>query len=213
MAYMVFLCFYTYVVLVRLPPTPHWTEYYVIAYISTLMLEKFRQVISKEPHDLMQKLEVWAENRWNVSDSVCGLMFLVGLVLRLQVRVRDAGRVIYCTNIIYWYLKILEILSSDKYLGPLVMMMGKMIKQMAYFVILLLVVLMSFGVCRQAILNPDEEPHWRLARHIFFQVGLWWGGVVVEWGCGGVGLWCGCGGCGCGGMGLWCGRNEAGVEL
>ncbi|MPC82408.1 Transient receptor potential cation channel subfamily M member 3 [Portunus trituberculatus] len=50
------------------------------------------------------------------------------------------------------------------------MMMGKMIKNMAYFVVLLLVVLMAFGVCRQSILYPNEEPHWRLARHIFYQV-------------------------------------------
>lgn len=68
------------------------------------------------------------------------------------------------------YLRILEILSANKYLGPLVMMMGKMIKNMAYFVVLLLVVLMAFGVCRQSILYPNEEPHWRLARHIFYQV-------------------------------------------
>lgn len=74
----------------------------------------------------------------------------------------------------YRYLRILEILSANKYLGPLVMMMGKMIKNMAYFVVLLLVVLMAFGVCRQSILYPNEEPHWRLARHIFYQVGCLW---------------------------------------
>ena len=50
------------------------------------------------------------------------------------------------------------------------MMMGKMVKNMAYFVVLLLVVLMAFGVCRQSILFPEEEPSWRLAREIFYQV-------------------------------------------
>ena len=39
---------------------------------------------------------------------------------------------------------------------------------MLYFVIIMLVVLMSFGVSRQAILHPDEEPTWRLARNIFY---------------------------------------------
>lgn len=81
------------------------------------------------------------------------------------------------------YLRILEILSANKYLGPLVMMMGKMIKNMAYFVVLLLVVLMAFGVCRQSILYPNEEPHWRLARHIFYQVGPSWHlPRVASWG-------------------------------
>lgn len=39
---------------------------------------------------------------------------------------------------------------------------------MLYFVVIMLVVLMSFGVARQAILHPDEEPSWRLARNIFY---------------------------------------------
>lgn len=39
---------------------------------------------------------------------------------------------------------------------------------MMYFVIIMLVVLMSFGVARQAILHPNEDPSWMLARNIFF---------------------------------------------
>ena len=38
---------------------------------------------------------------------------------------------------------------------------------MIYFIVILLVVLMSFGVSRQAIRFPDEEPKWSLARDIF----------------------------------------------
>lgn len=45
-------------------------------------------------------------------------------------------------------------------------MMGKMVKNMIYFVVLLLVVLMSFGVARQAILNPNAEPKWRIIRDV-----------------------------------------------
>lgn len=45
-------------------------------------------------------------------------------------------------------------------------MMGKMVKNMIYFVVLLLVVLMSFGVARQAILHPNAEPKWRIIRDV-----------------------------------------------
>lgn len=48
-------------------------------------------------------------------------------------------------------------------------MMGKMIKNMLYFVVLLLVVLMSFGVSRQSILYPDQDADWILVRQIFLQ--------------------------------------------
>ncbi|KAF4525034.1 hypothetical protein B566_EDAN001947 [Ephemera danica] len=97
------------------------------------------------------------------------IFFLIGMALRLRPITMMMGRVIYCVDIIYWYLRILNILGVNKYLGPLVTMMGKMVKNMIYFVVLLLVVLMSFGVCRQAILFPNNEPSWNLAREVFFQ--------------------------------------------
>lgn len=37
---------------------------------------------------------------------------------------------------------------------------------MTYFVVLLIVVLMSFGVTRQAILNPNAEPKFRIIRDV-----------------------------------------------
>lgn len=51
-------------------------------------------------------------------------------------------------------------------------MMGKMVKNMIYFVVLLAVVLMSFGVSRQAILFPNMEPTWRLIREVSYKVSL-----------------------------------------
>ena len=47
--------------------------------------------------------------------------------------------------------------------------MGKMVKNMIYFVVLLLVVLMSFGVSRQAILFPNNDASWRLVRDVYYQ--------------------------------------------
>ena len=66
--------------------------------------------------------------------------------------------VIHSTVVTYWYIRTLKLLSANKYFGPYVMMIGKMAEQMTYFVVLLLVVLMAFGVCRQAILFPNEPP-------------------------------------------------------
>ena len=66
--------------------------------------------------------------------------------------------VIHSTVVTYWYIRTLKLLGANKYFGPYVMMIAKMAVQMLYFVVLLLVVLMAFGVCRQAILFPNEEP-------------------------------------------------------
>ncbi|CAG9564215.1 unnamed protein product [Danaus chrysippus] len=168
-AYILFLLMFTYTVLVKMDPTPSSPEIYSICYILTFLCEKIREIITSEPVAIRHKFSVWAWNMWNTYDAGFIIFFLVGLTLRLRAVSMDVGRVIYCVDIIYWYLRILNILGVNKYLGPLVTMMGKMVKNMIYFVVLLLVVLMSFGVARQAILYPDKEASWYLIREIFFQ--------------------------------------------
>ncbi|XP_045501553.1 transient receptor potential cation channel trpm isoform X6 [Colias croceus] len=168
-AYILFLLMFTYTVLVKMNPTPSWPEIYSICYIITFLCEKIREIVTSEPVAIRHKFSVWAWNMWNTYDAGFIIFFLVGLTLRFRPGSMDVGRVIYCVDIIYWYLRILNILGVNKYLGPLVTMMGKMVKNMIYFVVLLLVVLMSFGVARQAILYPDKEASWYLIREIFFQ--------------------------------------------
>ncbi|KAF4095252.1 hypothetical protein G5714_024330 [Onychostoma macrolepis] len=168
-SYLGYLMLYNYVVLVKMERWPSLQEWIVISYIITLGLEKVRQILMSEPGKLRQKINVWLEEYWNITDLAAISTFLLGLLFRLQSEpYMGYGRVIYCVDIIFWYIRVLDIFGVNKYLGPYVMMIGKMMIDMLYFVVIMLVVLMSFGVARQAILHPDEEPTWRLARNIFY---------------------------------------------
>ena len=61
-------------------------------------------------------------------------------------------------------------MSASKFLGPFVEMIGRMVKKMVFFVSLIAVVLMAYGVFRQSLLFPHEEEfNWFLVRDIFFQ--------------------------------------------
>uniref|UniRef100_A0AAQ4PJX8 Transient receptor potential cation channel, subfamily M, member 1b n=1 Tax=Gasterosteus aculeatus aculeatus TaxID=481459 RepID=A0AAQ4PJX8_GASAC len=167
--YLGYLMLYNYIILVKMERLPCLQEWTVIAYILTLGSEKVRQILMSEPGKLKQKISVWLEEYWNITDLAAICTFLLGLMLRLQHEpYMGYGRVIYCIDIIFWYIRVLDIFGVNKYLGPYVMMIGKMMIDMMYFVVIMLVVLMSFGVARQAILHPDEEPTWRLARNIFY---------------------------------------------
>ncbi|XP_067295103.1 transient receptor potential cation channel subfamily M member 3 isoform X4 [Pseudorasbora parva] len=169
LAYVGYLMLFNYIVLVKMDLWPSPQEWIVIAYIFTNGIEKMREILMSEPGKLLQKVKVWLQEYWNVTDLMAILIFSIGMVLRLQdPPLMSYGRVIYCVNIIYWYIRLLDIFGVNKYLGPYVMMIGKMMIDMMYFVIIMLVVLMSFGVARQAILNPNEDPSWMLARNIFF---------------------------------------------
>ncbi|XP_077200932.1 transient receptor potential cation channel subfamily M member 3 isoform X7 [Paroedura picta] len=169
MAYIGYLMLFNYIVLVKMDRWPSTQEWIVISYIFTMGIEKMREILMSEPGKLLQKVKVWLQEYWNVTDLIAILLFSVGMILRLQdLPIRSDGRVIYCVNIIYWYIRLLDIFGVNKYLGPYVMMIGKMMIDMMYFVIIMLVVLMSFGVARQAILFPNEEPSWKLAKNIFY---------------------------------------------
>ncbi|XP_069772735.1 transient receptor potential cation channel subfamily M member 3 [Narcine bancroftii] len=169
LAYFGYLMLFNYIVLVKMEQWPSVQEWIVISYIFTLGIEKMREILMSEPGKLLQKVKVWLQEYWNITDLMAILLFSVGMVLRLQEKpYMSYGRVIYCVNIIYWYIRLLDIFGVNKYLGPYVMMIGKMMIDMMYFVIIMLVILMSFGVARQAILHPNEDPSWRLARNIFY---------------------------------------------
>uniref|UniRef100_A0A8C3HUY2 Transient receptor potential cation channel subfamily M member 3 n=1 Tax=Chrysemys picta bellii TaxID=8478 RepID=A0A8C3HUY2_CHRPI len=168
-SYLGYLMLFNYIILVRMDRWPSLQEWIVISYIVTLALEKVREILMSEPGKLSQKIKVWLQEYWNITDMVAISVFIIGAILRLQNQpYMGYGRVIYCVDIIFWYIRVLDIFGVNKYLGPYVMMIGKMMIDMLYFVVIMLVVLMSFGVARQAILHPDEEPSWRLARNIFY---------------------------------------------
>uniref|UniRef100_A0A8D0HRZ9 Transient receptor potential cation channel subfamily M member 3 n=1 Tax=Sphenodon punctatus TaxID=8508 RepID=A0A8D0HRZ9_SPHPU len=168
-SYLGYLMLFNYIILVRMDRWPSVQEWIVISYILTSALEKIREILMSEPGKLSQKIKVWLQEYWNITDMVAISIFIFGAILRLQNQpYMGYGRVIYCVDIIFWYIRVLDIFGVNKYLGPYVMMIGKMMIDMLYFVVIMLVVLMSFGVARQAILHPDEEPSWRLARNIFY---------------------------------------------
>lgn len=98
----------------------------------------FFQVVASEPVNFAQKLMVWIEKKWNPCDLAVIIFFFVGLSLRLNPATRDYGRVIYCLDIMYWYIRSLDFLSVNKYLGPYVTMIGKMVRlfTFCYFYIL-----------------------------------------------------------------------------
>ncbi|XP_043250492.1 transient receptor potential cation channel trpm isoform X3 [Colletes gigas] len=168
-AYIIFLVLFSYCILIHMDDHPSLAEIYAITYVCTLGCEKVREIATSEPATLSHKFSVWTWNMWNPCDTGAIIIFQIGLGLRLRHSTLDVGRVIYCVDCIYWYLRIFNILGVNKYFGPLVTMMGKMVKNMIYFVVLLLVVLMSFGVTRQAILNPNAEPKLKIIRDIFME--------------------------------------------
>uniref|UniRef100_A0A669PGU1 non-specific serine/threonine protein kinase n=1 Tax=Phasianus colchicus TaxID=9054 RepID=A0A669PGU1_PHACC len=181
LAYLGFLMLYTFVVLVKMEEVPSVQEWIVIAYIFTSAIEKIREIFfMSEAGKINQKIKVWFSDYFNISDTVAIVTFFIGFVLRFGAKgnfgentyrenyIFVAGRITYCLNIIFWYVRLLDFLAVNQQAGPYVMMIGKMVANMFYIVVIMALVLLSFGVPRKAILYPNEAPSWTLARDIVF---------------------------------------------
>ncbi|XP_028268996.1 transient receptor potential cation channel subfamily M member 6 isoform X1 [Parambassis ranga] len=170
MSYLTFLMVFSYVVLVKMEDIPSVQEWLVIVYILTTAVEKTREVLMSEPRNLSHKLKVWFSEYWNISDFIGILLFLAGLTMRwYEDPYRTAGRITYCLDIIFWFVRVMDLLAVNQHAGPYLTMITKMTTNMFFIVVMMAVVLLSFGVSRKAILSPDEEPSWSLARDIVFQ--------------------------------------------
>ncbi|XP_032434283.1 transient receptor potential cation channel subfamily M member 6 isoform X5 [Xiphophorus hellerii] len=170
MSYLGFLMLFSYVILVKMEDQPSVQEWLVILYIVSTAVEKTREVLMSEPRKLRQKLKVWFSEYWNKSDFVAILLFLVGLSMRCQADpYRTGGHVAYSLDIIFWFIRVLDLLAVNQHAGPYLTMITKMTSNMFFIVVMMAIVLLSFGVSRQAILSPDHDPSWSLARDIVFQ--------------------------------------------
>ncbi|XP_041420213.1 transient receptor potential cation channel subfamily M member 6 isoform X2 [Xenopus laevis] len=170
MAYLVFLMLFTYTVLVKMEPQPSVQEWFVIIYIFTTAVEKVREVFVSEPGKFSQKVKVWINEYWNLTDSIAIFLFFIGFGLRWpEPPFQTAGRLIYCLDIIFWYVRLLDFFAVNQQAGPYITMLGKMTSNMFGIVIIMAIVLLAFGVSRKAILSPNHPPSWTLARDIVFQ--------------------------------------------
>lgn len=149
-----------------------------------------------EPRKLSQKLKIWFSEYWNASDFIAILLFLAGVTLRWHAEpYRTAGRISYCLDIIFWFVRLMDLLAVNQYAGPYLTMITKMVgidrmlrmiverclcpdsslcvsaqtSNMFFIVVMMAIVLLSFGVSRKAILSPNAEPSWSLSRDVVFQ--------------------------------------------
>ncbi|XP_038123665.1 transient receptor potential cation channel subfamily M member 7 isoform X3 [Cyprinodon tularosa] len=168
--YLGYLMLYTFVVLVKMDKLPSPQEWVVILYIFTSAIEKIREMFMSEAGKISQKIKVWFNDYFNVSDFLAIVTFFIGFGLRFsEGSAFVTGRTVYCLNIIFWYVRLLDILAVNQQAGPYVMMIAKMVANMFYIVVIMAVVLLSYGVPRKAILYPNEEPSWTLAKDVVFQ--------------------------------------------
>ncbi|XP_073087357.1 transient receptor potential cation channel subfamily M member 2 isoform X10 [Manis javanica] len=94
---------------------------------------------------------------WNKLDIGAILLFIVGLACRLTPALLYPGRIVLSLDFIMFCLRLMHIFTISKTLGPKIIIVKRMMKDVFFFLFLLAVWVVSFGVAKQAILIHNES--------------------------------------------------------
>ncbi|XP_039091318.1 transient receptor potential cation channel subfamily M member 5 [Hyaena hyaena] len=170
--YFAFLFLFTYVLLVdfRPPPQgPSGPEVTLYFWVFTLVLEEIRQgFFTDEDTRLVKKFTVYVEDHWNKCDMVAIFLFIVGVACRMLPSVFEAGRAVLAVDFMVFTLRLIHIFAVHKQLGPKIIIVERMMKDVFFFLFFLSVWLVAYGVATQALLHPhDGRLEWVFRRALY----------------------------------------------
>lgn len=171
--YFLFLLLFAYVLLVDFkPPPPHGpavTEYILYFWVFTLVCEEIRETFFQRALSLRQRLRLYIQDVWNKCDLTAIALFIIGLIFRMFPLTYEFGREVLCIDYMVFTLRLIHIFAVHKQLGPKIIIVGKMMKDVFFFLFFLGVWLMAYGVANQALIYA-YDPRWDIIfRRVFYR--------------------------------------------
>ncbi|XP_033062556.1 transient receptor potential cation channel subfamily M member 5 isoform X4 [Trachypithecus francoisi] len=170
--YFAFLFLFTYVLLLdfRPPPQgPSGPEVTLYFWVFTLVLEEIRQgFFTDEDTHLLKRFTLYVGDNWNKCDMVAIFLFIVGVTCRMLPLAFEAGRTVLAMDFMVFTLRLIHIFAIHKQLGPKIIVVERMMKDVFFFLFFLSVWLVAYGVTTQALLHPhDGRLEWIFRRVLY----------------------------------------------
>ena len=171
-----FLLLYSYMILTGLENEIQTIEYVVFGWMITFIIEEILQgkrtfSINQGARTREKILDHFA-GFWNILDVVGMTVYLIAVCCRLvayfihEPTLLTLGHGLMSIDAIVLFIRGLQFSAMHPRLGPLIIMVGNMCKDLWYFMLILMVVLVGYGVAMHSILFPHSLLRWGLVREI-----------------------------------------------
>ncbi|CAF1238508.1 unnamed protein product [Rotaria sordida] len=147
---------------------PSASELILILWVFTLFCEEIRQIRANKAQSLYKKIKKYFSIFWNKLDALAIILFILGCILRF-LPINQCfcfARIVLAIDLCLWYIRTLDIFSAIKRLGPKLVMIGEMIHDLKFFMLMLTVFILAFGVPAYSLLDDVEKHSWHLPRYI-----------------------------------------------
>ncbi|XP_063713304.1 transient receptor potential cation channel subfamily M member 1-like isoform X4 [Symsagittifera roscoffensis] len=119
-------------------------------------LEAYRQLVTQRANWGM-KLRIWAMSEWNIIELVYLSMGLVSFPLTSWEATRNTAIVMNCgINMLMW-IRLLRFYQCSSRLGPMWIMIRKMMAETLWFMAIMVVLLFAFGIFIFAVNVPQDS--------------------------------------------------------
>uniref|UniRef100_A0AAY5E7Y2 Ion transport domain-containing protein n=1 Tax=Electrophorus electricus TaxID=8005 RepID=A0AAY5E7Y2_ELEEL len=160
--YFLFLVLFAYVLLLDFkppPPTgPSTPELGLYFWVFTIVCEEIREVGADGKN-------IFEKDVWHKCDLIAIILFLI---VRLHITFM-LGRAALCLDYMAFTIRLLHIFAIHKHLGPKIIIVGKMMKDVFFFLFFLGVWLMAYGVANQALMYTYDTSADRILRRVFYR--------------------------------------------
>uniref|UniRef100_A0A1I8F3N8 TRPM1 n=1 Tax=Macrostomum lignano TaxID=282301 RepID=A0A1I8F3N8_9PLAT len=183
--YVIFIFLYSWFILFEMKAASiSWLEWVIIAWICVMVVEEIREMFSSKADTVQEKLrDWWGFSAWNRLDLFTMLLALIGIFLRIPEAtdaITTGVRTCYILAGVLFYLR--AVYYANSYLGPKLVMIQKMVKELLFYMSILIVALVTYGVAAQALLYPTRDfttsifvdivyyPYWQIYGEIYLEV-------------------------------------------
>ncbi|CAL8305487.1 unnamed protein product [Merluccius merluccius] len=171
--YFLFLCLFAYVLLVDFKPEPPQgpatSEMVLYFWVFTMVCEEIRQTFFVGSTTVIQRMKIYIQDIWNKCDLTAITLFSLAVVCRMFHESYEFGRALMAVDFMVFTLRLIHIFAIHKQLGPKIIIVSKMMKDVFFFLFFLFVWLMAYGVANQALIyNYDPRPSW-IFRRVFYR--------------------------------------------
>ncbi|XP_041934390.1 transient receptor potential cation channel subfamily M member 2-like [Alosa sapidissima] len=157
-SYFGFLFLFSIVLMIDFQSTPSWREWLLYVWVTSLVFEEVRQLFDDpDGFGFRKNARMYMNDRWNILDMASILLFIAGLACRWISSAFYAGKVIFCIDFIIFSLRLMAIFTISRTLGPKIIIVKRMMMDLFFFMIMLSIWVVAYGVAKQGILIHNEE--------------------------------------------------------
>ncbi|XP_010790100.1 transient receptor potential cation channel subfamily M member 2-like [Notothenia coriiceps] len=104
---------------------------------------------------------MYINDLWNILDVLSILFFIIGLAFRLTTELFYAGKILLCIDFVVFCLRLMAIFTISRTLGPKIIIVRRMMTDLFFFMFLLSIWVVAYGVAKQGILiHNDNRLDW-----------------------------------------------------